>query len=438
ADVVRRASAADADLRQAARAILAARPEWADHAAALVRRLVETAAVTDPATSELRPAVLALQKQPAVAAVVAAAIGGPPDALPDAPRILLLEAVAESGAATVPADLVAALGRELEHPAAAVRRQALRTAAVLQAPALDLPLARIADDPGQPADVRVEATRVIVGRRPDLSAGRFALLIGELDAAHDPPARLAAAQVMAAARLTVEQFRRLLEVIHDDPLVTPAVPLAIFSRSAVGAAAGEFVDYLAAAARLGWRLPEVPLREVVEALPEPRRDAAARAIAAARPAVADQAAAVGDYLPLAQGGSAERGRGRFFGKATCSTCHRVGAAGGVVGPDLTRIGAIRSARDLVESLVVPSATIAQRYETHVAVTDSGRAVTGVLVRQSDEVLVLRDAGGAEVRIPRAEIEELQTSKRSMMPETTVRLLDRAEVRDLLAYLQGLQ
>ena len=44
-------------------------------------------------------------------------------------------------------------------------------------------------------------------------------------------------------------------------------------------------------------------------------------------------------------------------KATCSTCHRVGNEGGVIGPDLTKVGAIRTARDLVESLVVPGATI---------------------------------------------------------------------------------
>lgn len=438
ADVVRRADAADADLRQAARAILESRPEWGDHAAALLRRRIEAADLPDAEAEELRRSVLALQRHAAVAAMVAAAIGGPPDALPDARRILLLEAVAAGTAATLPEELVTALGRALGHPAATVRRQAVRTAAAVGAPALDAPLARIADDPGQPADVRVEAARALVRRRPDVSPARFALLAGELDPARDPLARLAAAQVLGEARLTDGQFRRLLDGIRRDPLVSPAVPLAVFARSAVAEAAAEFVDYLVEAAGLGWSLPEEPLRGVVAALPEPRREEAVRRLAAARHTRDDQAAAVGDYLPLAAGGDAERGRALFFGKATCSGCHRVGAAGGVIGPDLTRIGAVRSARDLVESLVVPSATIAQRYETYVAVTDAGRAVTGVLVRQTDELLVLRDAAGAEVRIPRAEIEELQTSRRSLMPETTIRLLDREEARDLFAYLQGLE
>lgn len=437
-DVVRRASAADAELRQAARAILEKRPEWGDHAAVLVGHLLERETITETEAADLRRSVLALQSNPAVVALVAGAVGGPADAARDERRILLLEAIAACGAAAFPEPWIAALGRALADPDARVRRQAVRTAAVLEAASLDGRLAEIAADPGQPAAVRVEAARATIRRRPDVSPDLFALLAGEMAPAREPLARLAAAQALGEARLTLDQFRRLLDLVRDDPLVAPAVPLAIFARSPVGESAAAFVDYLVAAARLGWSLPEGPLRGAIEALPEPRRDEAVRRLAAARPSPADHATAVGDYLPLATGGDAARGRALFFGKATCSTCHRVGDAGGVIGPDLTTIGAIRSARDIVESLVVPSATIAQRYETYVAVTDSGRAVTGTLVRQSDEVLVLRDAAGAEVRIPRAEIEDLQTSRRSMMPETTIRLLEREEVRDLLAYLQNLK
>jgi putative heme-binding domain-containing protein len=128
----------------------------------------------------------------------------------------------------------------------------------------------------------------------------------------------------------------------------------------------------------------------------------------------------------------------YFGKATCSTCHRVGNEGGVIGPDLTKVGAIRTARDLVESLVVPSATIAQRYETYTVITDAGRVFTGVLARQTPELVVLHDASGAELRIRTDTIDEMEMSKRSIMPETTIKTLVREEVRDLLAFLQSLK
>jgi putative heme-binding domain-containing protein len=159
---------------------------------------------------------------------------------------------------------------------------------------------------------------------------------------------------------------------------------------------------------------------------------------AARQSTGDQAALVAEYQPLAQGGNPDRGRAIFSGKGTCSTCHRVGHEGGTIGPDLTTIGAIRSAPDLVESLVVPSATIAQRYETYVVVTTAGRIFTGVIARQSPEIVVLHDASGAETRIRKDAIEEMELTKRSIMPETTIKILTREEVRDLLAYLQTLR
>jgi hypothetical protein len=52
--------------------------------------------------------------------------------------------------------------------------------------------------------------------------------------------------------------------------------------------------------------------------------------------------------------------------------------------------------------------------------------------------VLSDASGAESRIRTDEIEEMAMTKRSIMPETTIQILAREEVRDLLAYLQSLQ
>ena len=115
-----------------------------------------------------------------------------------------------------------------------------------------------------------------------------------------------------------------------------------------------------------------------------------------------------------------------------------GSEGGAIGPDLTTVGAIRSGRDLVESIAIPSATIAQRFETYVVLTDTGRLFTGVITRQSPEAIVVSDASGAESRIGRSEIDDMQMSRRSIMPETTIKNLTREEVCDLLAYLQSLK
>jgi len=54
-------------------------------------------------------------------------------------------------------------------------------------------------------------------------------------------------------------------------------------------------------------------------------------------------------------GDAARGRAIFDGKGACAGCHSVAGSGSGVGPDLTRIGALRGALELERSLVEPAA-----------------------------------------------------------------------------------
>ncbi len=251
------------------------------------------------------------------------------------------------------------IGHNLKHANAAVRSQTVRTLAVLEVPPLDDHLARIADSAQEPTEVRIEALRAIIRRRPLLSDEQFTLLLDEINETKTPLARLVAGQVLSESRLEATQFRRLIDVIRHDPLISPTVALANFERSLVTEVAPELVSYLVESVQQSWILPERQLQIVIAALPVAQQSEAIRQLAAARQSTGDQAALLDEYQPLAQGGSPDHGRTLYFGKATCSTCHRIGNEGGTIGPDLTKVGAIRTARDLVESLVVPSATIAQ-------------------------------------------------------------------------------
>lgn len=156
-----------------------------------------------------------------------------------------------------------------------------------------------------------------------------------------------------------------------------------------------------------------------------------------RRAPVDEKALV-DLEPLLQGGDENRGQQVFLGKASCSACHRVGKTGGVIGPDLTRVGAIRSGRDLIESLAMPSATFAQGYEPLRVELNSGDTLNGMRARQLDEAFVLRDASGAETRLRSEEIKRVERSDVSIMPDGLLNGLTREEIRDLLAYLQKLK
>src|SRR5262249_36855503 len=112
--------------------------------------------------------------------------------------------------------------------------------------------------------------------------------------------------------------------------------------------------------------------------------------------------------------------------------------GGQIGPDLTRIGAIRAGRDLLESIVFPSSTIAQGFESYAVTTKDGRALTGVLTRQTGDTLLLRDSSGAELRLRKDQVEEMNRSPNSLMPEGLEKTMTRDEFRDLLAFLQRLK
>src|SRR5256714_5694833 len=107
--------------------------------------------------------------------------------------------------------------------------------------------------------------------------------------------------------------------------------------------------------------------------------------------------------PLLWGGDPGRGRLVFFGvKGACSACHTVEKAGGNIGPDLSKIGAVRSGRDLLEALVFPSASFARGYEPYVVETRGGQVVTGILARETPDALTLVTTERAEVRISRAD------------------------------------
>ena len=84
---------------------------------------------------------------------------------------------------------------------------------------------------------------------------------------------------------------------------------------------------------------------------------------------AKQRAKLEELLSGINGGDIRRGQAVFNGtKAACASCHAVGYVGGKVGPDLTRIGSIRTERDLLESIVFPSVSFVRGYEPVVVTT----------------------------------------------------------------------
>ncbi len=131
-------------------------------------------------------------------------------------------------------------------------------------------------------------------------------------------------------------------------------------------------------------------------------------------------------------------RGRvLFAAAKCFSCHRYNDEGGGLGPDLSGVAGRFSARDLLESIVVPSKTISDQYESVTIATTDGRVITGRIVNlHGDNLMINPDMLDPNnmVNVPRSQIEEIKRSPVSMMPVGLLNTLKKDEVLDLFAYL----
>lgn len=137
-------------------------------------------------------------------------------------------------------------------------------------------------------------------------------------------------------------------------------------------------------------------------------------------------------------GNAETGATLFKTTGTCANCHVLNKEGKNVGPDLSEIGGKLAKESLYISILDPSAGISHNYESWAALTDSGQVIVGLLISETDNEVVLKDAEGIERRIPRDELEELRKQEKSLMPENIIENLSTADLVNLVEFLTTLK
>jgi putative heme-binding domain-containing protein len=152
--------------------------------------------------------------------------------------------------------------------------------------------------------------------------------------------------------------------------------------------------------------------------------------------LADLVDLVDDSAPL---GDPERGAA-LFQEALCDRCHRVGATGPAVGPDLTYVARRFSRRDILQSILAPSQVVAENYRNVEVVTTNGRVITGRPVSSGDyrsqTVRIATDPLRASVvvEIDKREVELHRLTESSPMPEGLLDRFTAHEIRDVLEYL----
>lgn len=140
-------------------------------------------------------------------------------------------------------------------------------------------------------------------------------------------------------------------------------------------------------------------------------------------------------LASVTGGKANNGRAVF--ERGCLACHQIRGEGANFGPDLTEVGTKLSRLKLIESIIDPNAEIDPKYQATSVLTSSGQLISGLLISQDDEAIVIFD-GTEQRRIADDQIEQVQTLNQSSMPEGLASTISPSEFLDLIEYLHSLK
>ena len=141
---------------------------------------------------------------------------------------------------------------------------------------------------------------------------------------------------------------------------------------------------------------------------------------------------------LTHQGNSEKGRSVFESKGNCAKCHKVRGAGKEVGPDLSEIGSKLSREAIFVSILDPSAGVSHNYETYSILTVSGNVLSGIMVSDTKESIVIRNADGIDRTLAVEEIDEIRKTGLSLMPADLQKTMNVQELVHVVEYLTTLR
>ena len=121
---------------------------------------------------------------------------------------------------------------------------------------------------------------------------------------------------------------------------------------------------------------------------------------------------------------------------SCVLCHSIGGAGGKVGPDMTSIGASAPVDYLIESVWFPNRKVKEGFHSEQIETRDGQELSGLLVRENGEQIVLRDTVGGEFSVAKNNVATRRNGG-SLMPAGLIDGLTAQERLDLFRFLSEL-
>jgi len=297
-------------------------------------------------------------------------------------------------------------------------------------------LNRVITDGKWATPLRLKALAALSRPGEPLSGETYAMLLDMSGSGSSPVARMDAARFLTRANPSLEQLRSLAPILATAGPVELQELLKLKSKLDV-TTARLWAASVARSPVLG-SIEESIIRSGFQKLPAADYERLlGPAVRAAAGASETKRRRLETLAAAAARGRASAGRQVFAG-SSCVACHIADGLGRAVGPDLSRIGQIRRPRDLLESILLPDATLAQGYETHLIETGDGRRHVGNVKSDTEEGVVLLDPAGQETRIPQAEIVGKNVLSTSLMPAGLEEAFTEQQILDLVAWLISLQ
>ena len=415
-------------------------PAWSSALAPMFRRRL--AAVSTPAERDDLQAKLALfASDPSMQSLLAewagtgAAAGG---------RVTALGAMATAARATpkvLPSVWIEPLAQAIAdaNPDVAGRALSVVRAAPIAAagsPVLGEALLKVARDSSRPLDARLDALSAVTREQAASTADLFAILRLSQEAGQPAVIRSQGAGIIERAALTREQLTEVTKwVVTAGPLELPRL-LRAFDADGDETLGMTLLAALERASARSSLRPDI-LKPRLAKYPPAVQARADALLATVNLDGAAQARRLDELAAAIPGGDIRRGQLVFNSeKAGCLTCHAIGYVGGKVGPDLTRIGQVRTDRDLLEAVLYPSASFVRSYEPVMVVLKTGTVHAGVLKSEDRNEVILTTSPTTEMRLARTEVADIRPSPVSIMPAGYGDQLTRQELADLIAFLHA--
>jgi putative membrane-bound dehydrogenase-like protein len=432
-DVVIHLQFGDELLRDSAIWIMARHPDWAEDVIDYYRRRLMSRVIPvgeyDDFDRQLAPFLQSKPMQSLLGDLLVAAV-------PDNTKRYALRSMSRSGVKIVPPAWIDGIDSIVAQPS--LSREALTALRSFNLksvkPELVAKVGTIADSQA-PIELQLAAIAALPAGDA-LNDRRFAILTKHLDRDLPAPLRSLAIEGLSRAKLTPGQLIALTDSFATTGPLEIDRLLELFANASQPDVGTKLIAALKSPKlRTALRVDSVKAR--LTKFPKEIRDEAESLYALLNAEHGKQQARLDEMVKTLPKGDIRRGQAVFNGqKASCIACHTIGYVGGKTGPDLTRIGGIRTERDLLESVIYPSSSFVRSYEPLSVSLKDGRVFNGLPKKDSPEELILTLAVDKEIRLGRNEIDEIHPGKVSVMPAGLEQQLTPQELADLVAFLKA--